>query len=250
MQATRFLNAHLMPGTPVLCSPVGARRWGLGALLCAMVGIAQAQWVPHGGHVWRQAQAHTSNLTTATVHLHAHRSQQGASQAELPVAGQGLSLGRWAGRAGVALDRDVNPVKDSYVLAQPAQHGLKLRSLHILSDLELGSGFRASAGVVKGDVTQAWWGDGDADGGVQLSVQQLDRLGLLTPQDRTSRDEGLRAYVGAGYRVSQEQGVDQTAWHFSADLGVVRNAGDSRNNRNGEGLQLSPVLKLSMRYSF
>jgi hypothetical protein len=249
MHATRFLNARPMLGTPLPRSPLGARHWGLGALLCAIAGIAQAQWVPHSGHVWRQAQAQT-NLTTATVHLHAHRSQHKAGQVEQPAAGTGLSLGRWAGRAGVALDRDVNPVKDSYVLAQPAQHGLKLRSLHILSDLELGSGFRASAGVVKGDVTQAWWGDGDADGGLQLSVQQLDRLGLLTPQDRAGRDEGLRAYVGAGYRVSQEQGADQTAWHFSADLGVMRNAGDSRNNRSGDGLQLSPVLKLSMRYSF
>ena len=66
MHATRFLNARSTPGTLVPRSPLGARHWGLGALLCAFAGIAQAQWVPHSGHVWRQAQAQTTNLTTAT----------------------------------------------------------------------------------------------------------------------------------------------------------------------------------------
>ncbi|MEK8086971.1 hypothetical protein WNB94_11165 [Aquabacterium sp. A3] len=233
MQATR--SAHPLSTTARLAAAV--------AMAMAVCIPAQAQWVPHSGHVWRQAQAQVNTLTTATVHLHAQKSQ--APQAR-PVAGQGLSLGRWAGRAGVALDRDVNPVKDSYVLAQPAQHGLKMRSLHILSDLELGSGFRASAGVVKGDITQAWWGEGDAGGGLQLSVQQLDRLGLLGMRD--GRDDGLRPYLGAGYSVSQDLGADHSTWHFSADLGVTPQGSEQRSG--GEGLRLNPVLKLSMRYSF
>jgi len=215
------------------------------AVLCA-AGAAQAQWVPHAGHVWRQAQATVPSLATATVHLHATKAQP-VAPADRPLGGTGLSLSRWSGRAGVALDRDINPLKDSYVLAQPADQGLRLRSLHILSDLELGGGFRASAGVVRGDVTQAWWGDGDAEGGVHLSVQQLDRLSLPGADGR-ARTSGLRAYVGAGYRLSQEAGPDHTSWHFSADLGLTRGGGTSL--RAGEGLQLTPVLKFSMRYSF
>lgn len=225
-----------------------ARPLRLAALAMALAwcGLAQAQWVPHSGHVWRQAQAQVNTLTTATVHLHAQKSQASLSRPARPVAGQGLSLGRWAGRAGVALHRDAHPVKDSYVQAQPAQHGLKLRSLHILSDLELGAGFRASAGVVKGDITQAWWGENNADGGLQLSVQQLDRLGLLPSRDL--RDDGLRPYLGAGYSISQDLGADHSTWYFSADLGVTPRGSEQRSS--GEGLRLNPVLKLSMRYSF
>ena len=224
----------------------------LAAMALVWFAPAQAQWVPPSGHVWRQAQAQVNQLTTATVQLHAQRAQGASIAPAAPVAGQGLSLGRWTGRAGVALDRDVNPVKDSYVLAQPAQHGLKLRSLHILSDLELGSGFRASAGVVQGNITQAWWGDGDAGGGLQLSVQQLDRLGLLGSASNDTVNEGLRPYLGAGYSVSREQGADQSTWHFSADLGITPRNNDVGGNRrvSGEGFQLSPVLKFSMRYTF
>lgn len=214
------------------------------AVLC-LAGAAQAQWVPHAGHVWRQAQANVPSLATATVHLHASKAPN--PRAERPLAGTGLSLQRWSGRAGVALDRDINPLKDSYVLAQPAEQGLRLRSLHILSDLELGSGFRASAGIVKGDITQAWWGNGDTDGGVHLSVQQLDRLSLPGADGR-ERSGGLRPYVGAGYRLSQDVGPDHASLHFSADLGLTRGTGLTL--RPGEGLQLTPVVKFSMRYSF
>lgn len=225
----------------------------LAAMALVWLAPAQAQSVPYSGHVWRQAQAQVNQLTTATVQLHAQRAQGAMNAAPTtPVAGQGLSLGRWTGRAGVALDRDANPVKDSYVLAQPANHGLKLRSLHILSDVDLGSGFRASAGLVQGNITQAWWGDGDADGGLQLSIQQLDRLGLLGSASNDTGNDGLRPYLGAGYSVSRELGADQSTWHFSADLGITPRNNDSGTTRriSGEGFQLSPVLKFSMRYTF
>ncbi|MEN9453226.1 MAG: hypothetical protein RLZZ369_2285, partial [Pseudomonadota bacterium] len=92
-------------------------------------------------------------------------------------SGLGLALGgqglwpHWEGRVGVMMDRPTNPLKDTYVLFQPVPNGLNIRGLHLLSDYYFDGGFRATAGMVRGEATQSLW-DGGGEG-LNISLQRL-----------------------------------------------------------------------------
>jgi hypothetical protein len=220
---------------------------------------AKAQMVPQAEHAWRQSTGQ-GNLTTVRIQL----SHNPASQTE-EVRGKGLNLRgkdfwpQWEGRIGIVMDRPVNPLKDSFVLAQPVPSGLRLRSIHMLSDYYVEGGFRATAGVLRGDTGQAWWSDGDTGGGLNLSVQRLDTLGL---PGQGNQDQQTMPYVGAGFSSGVGIWGLSNAWRFNADLGLVgmRNGALDNTSRALQGdrsldelvrdLRLRPLVKLSVGYSF
>lgn len=232
------------------------------SLFC--LGAAQAQMVPRAEHAMRQTTG-GSDLTTVRINW--------ASQTSQDVRGQGLNLRgqgfwpHWEGRIGIVIDRPVNPLKDSFVLAQPAQGGLRIRSLHVLSDYYVEGGFRATAGLLRGETGQAWWSSGDTGGGLNLSLQRLDGLGLLgSPNNSPSSDtngQQTMPYVGAGYSSQLNfKGSGASPWRFNADLGLIT-INSSNINRisqvfQGEknldelvrDLRLRPVIKVSVGYSF
>lgn len=187
------------------------------------------------------------------------------------VQGQGLSLRNqpfwphWEGRVGVVLDRPINPLKDSYVLAQPApSNGLTVRSAHILSDYYFAGGFRATAGLVRGSVTRSTWSDSAGTPGLNLSLQRLDTLSLNQNGHTDSFDGESRTlpYVGAGYSSSLAPTGRVSLWRFNADLGIItvnsNNIGRISRVLQGDGtldeivrdLRLRPVVKVSVRYAF
>ncbi|RZL01979.1 MAG: hypothetical protein EOP36_09410 [Rubrivivax sp.] len=187
--------------------------------------------------------------------------------------GKGLSLNgqqfwpHWEGRIGVVMDRAYDPLKDSFVLAQPVPtSGLNMRSAHVLSDYYFSGGFRATVGLVRGSVTQASWSDGPDDtigSGLNLSLQRVDSLsvGDLRNQSYDGENRTL-PYVGAGYAASLGAPGSESMWRFNADLGIisVNSNNISRISRALQGdagldeivrdLRLRPVLKVSVRYAF
>lgn len=253
--------------TSRLCS-LGAREWAVGAILLGALGLpcAQAQMVPHAGHALHQNTGN-ANYTAVRIDLH------GDDAAGDEVHGRGLALRgqgfwpHWEGRIGVVVDRPINPLKDSFVLTQPNQSaGLRVRSLHILSDYYVEGGFRATAGLLRGDAGQAWWGSGGNGGGLNISLQRLDSLGLLNAvgMPGANPDAQTTPYLGAGYTNNLTINGTPSAWRFNADLGVVSaNASTSTVNRLGQVLQgdrslddlvhemrLRPMVKVSVGYSF
>lgn len=234
--------------------------WGAPLLIGAWLpsAPAMAQMVPVPGHALRQNLAQ-DDLTTVRIDL-------GRAQAADGVAGKGLNLRgkafwpQWEGRIGVVIDRPVNPLKDSYVLAQPAPSGLKLRSFHVLSDYYVEGGFRATAGLLRGESGHAWWSSGDQGGGLNLSLQRLDTLGLLG-QARDNHNQTM-PYFGAGYTSRPGIWGLSSAWHFNADLGLVSNSsgqldgmskvlqGDKSLDDLVRDLRLRPLVKVSVGYSF
>ena len=236
---------------------------GLG--LAGSVGVAHAQMVPHAEHAMRQNTSST-DLTTVRINL-------GADDTD--ARGHGLNLHgsgfwpHWEGRIGAVIDRPINPLKDTFVLAQPVQGGLRVRSMHMLSDYYVGGGFRATAGLLRGDTGQAWWGSGDNGGGLNLSLQQLDTLVLLqSPAAGGSTQAGLAnsqqtmPYLGAGYSSRLNSRGVTGAWRFNADLGLITiNSnninrisqvfmGDKGLDELAHDLRLRPVIKVSVGYSF
>lgn len=187
--------------------------------------------------------------------------------------GKGLSLNgqqfwpHWEGRIGVVMDRAYDPLKDSFVLAQPVPtSGLNMRSAHILSDYYFSGGFRATVGLVRGSVTQAAWSDGGDDtigSGLNLSLQRVDNLNVGDLKNQSIDGENRTLpYVGAGYAASLGAPGSDNMWRFNADLGLVSvNSGNiSRISRTLQGdsglddmvrdLRLRPVVKVSVRYAF
>lgn len=185
-------------------------------------------------------------------------------------AGKGLSLNgqqfwpHWEGRIGLVLDRAFDPLKDSFVLAQPVpSSGLNMRSAHVLSDYYFSGGFRATVGLVRGSVTQASWADGTEGNGLNLSLQHVDTLSLNDPKSQTAEGENRTLpYVGAGYAASLGPVGSASMWRFNADLGLVpantNNIGRISRAFQGEAglddvvrdLRLRPVIKVSVRYAF
>lgn len=220
-------------------------RHGLSAcFLAGLISAAQAQMVAPPQHLLRSATA--------------------ADQ------GKGLSLNgqqfwpHWEGRIGVMLDRAYDPLKGSFVLAQPVpSSGLNMRSAHVLSDYYFSGGFRATVGLVRGSVTQSSWSDGDDDtigSGLNLSLQRVDNLALGDPRNQSYEGENRTLpYIGAGYAVSLGSPGSDSMWRFNADLGLV-SANSSSISRALQGeaslddmvrdLRLRPVIKVSVRYAF
>lgn len=251
------------------CSPA-AGGWAMSALIGALIGSllplasARAQMVPRAEHALHQNTG-SGNYTAVRINIDSTE----ASGDE--VHGRGLALRgqgfwpHWEGRIGVVIDRPVNPLKDSFVLAQPSQSaGLRVRSMHILSDYYVDGGFRATAGLLRGDTGQAWWGSSGNGGGLNLSMQRLDSLGLMsnlaTPGN--TQDAQTMPYVGAGYSNNLTVNGTPSAWRFNADLGVISTNASNLNRLNQvlqgdrtlDGLVrdmgLRPMVKVSVGYSF
>ena len=229
------------------------RAWGVsGLLLLPWLMPAQAQLVPHATHALRQA----AQAPYTTVHLPWRTASDGVG---LQAKGRQL-LPHWEGRIGVVIDRPVDPIQNSFVLAQPSPAGLDLRSIHILTDYHLERGFRATAGLLRGHTEQAWWTGSTQGGGVNVSLQRLDSLRLPDHHRGTTR---TMAYIGAGYSATLDdiQG-DASPSHFNADIGLTA-AGQRDPQRLGisatDGLggnplagkvQWRPLVKVSVDYSF
>lgn len=232
--------------------------------LLAAAPRAQAQMVPHARHAYHQSA--TGDLTEARI---AWRTNVDTLAGDDMTGGKGLNLRghslwpHWEGRIGVVIDRPINPLKDSFVLTQPVSVGLKVRSMHMLSDYYLDGGFRATAGLVRGDNGQAWWSGGDNGGGLNLSLQRIDSLGLVASNLRANPSQQQTSpYLGAGYSTRLNARGLASAWRFNADLGLITinssNIGRITQVLQGDmgfdallrDLRLRPVIKVSVGYAF
>jgi hypothetical protein len=236
-----------------------------GLLLAIALGSpASAQMVPRGAHILSQGGV-GDGITTARLPWPA---QLGRSAPTDSAAGPGLALRdsgpwpSWEGRIGAVIERPVNPVRDSFVLAQPVEGGLRMRSLHVLADHYVDGGFRATVGLVSGEAGQAWWSSGDHGGGLNLSLQQLDTLGSPLGLRRRNLLPQAQAYVGAGYSSRAESIGLASSWRFNADVGLLNTDPDSTDRLTGvlqgdrsfsdlvRGLRMRPVVKVSVGYAF
>ncbi len=173
---------------------------------------------------------------------------------------------QWEGRIGMLVNRPLSAIKSSFALAYPAESGLGMRGLHVLSDYYFAGGFRATAGLVRGETSQAWWSSGEHGGGLSLSLQKLDSLGLLGNMDAQARANALdgttNTYVGAGYSTRLNTRSSFSPWRFNADLGLITiNSnnigritqvlqGDRRLEDIARDLRLRPLIKVSVGYAF
>lgn len=231
--------------------------------------FCQAQNVPHEGHAMRgltssrtMSSSPSGDLTTASI---------GYAR---PVQGQGLALNKansptlwphWEGRIGVVLDRPDDALRSPFALSSSQSSGLKMHSMHLLSDYYFAGGFRATAGLVRGSTNLPWWPSSDqGNTGLNLSMQRLDLLNIPGQEQSTLSEDPNRTvpYVGAGYstRLADTRGVG--SWQFNADLGIIslnsRNFERLRNVFQGEDgvdellreLRLRPVIKFSVNYAF
>lgn len=242
-----------------------------GSLLSGLGSLAHAQMVPMPsnivtGHAVARSSTTTltSDLATASIGLHVPR--------QTSRAGNGLALSEppstnlwphWEGRIGVVLDRPADPMSNSFVLAQPAYNGLKVYSLHLLSDYYFAGGFRATAGLVRGSSNLPWWpSDQQGATGLNLSMQRLDVLSHPGQDHAQSDDSRTSPYLGAGYSTRLSGLHSDSAWRFNADLGLISiNSNNidriSRALQGDEGvesiireLRLRPVIKFSVNYAF
>ena len=240
----------------------------LGSLVIAAVlsAPAHAQMVPRGTHILSQGGA-GDGITTARLPWSA-RMSPATEHANNTPGGSGLALRdsgpwpNWEGRIGAVIERPVNPVRDSFVLAQPVEGGLRMRSLHVLADHYVEGGFRATVGLVSGEAGQAWWSSGDHGGGLNLSLQQLDTLGAPLGLRRRNLLPQAQAYVGAGYSSRTESLGQASSWRFNADFGLLNTDPDSTDRFSGllqgdrsvgdivRGLRMRPVVKVSVGYAF
>lgn len=241
---------------------------GIALLLSSALNApAQAQMVPRGAHILSQGGA-GDGITTARLPWPAHLSAPSPANRAAGSDGGGLALRDngpwpdWEGRIGAVIERPVNPVRDSFVLAQPVDGGLRMRSLHVLADHYVEGGFRATVGLVSGEAGQAWWSSGEHGGGLNLSLQQLDTLGSPLGLRRRNLLPQAQAYVGAGYSTRTESIGQASTWRFNADLGLLNTDPDSTDRITGllqgdrsvgdlvRGLRMRPVVKVSVGYAF
>lgn len=243
----------------------------LGGLLAGLGTLAHAQMVPMpanivtGHAVVRTATTTlTSDLATVSIGLHMNRQgNRGADGLALRDPATNTLWPHWEGRIGVVLDRPADPMSSSFVLAQPAYNGLKMYSLHLLSDYYFAGGFRATAGLVRGASNMPWWpSDQQGATGLNLSMQRLDTLS--SPSQDHALDDANRTspYLGAGYSTRLNGVRTDSAWRFNADLGLISiNSNNidriSRMLQGDEGveniireLRLRPVIKFSVNYAF
>lgn len=224
-----------------------------GVALCLVASVAQAQIVPRATHVLRSVGGSEYSFTRVSFNT---------SGLGLSLGGQGL-WPHWEGRMGVMMDRPTNPLKDTYVLFQPVSNGLNIRGLHVLSDYYIDGGFRATAGMVRGEAVQSWWDGGG--GGLNISLQRLDSINI----PGASAGIGLNnlgtysaPYIGAGYTTRINTASIPSAWRFNADLGLIsinsNNFGRISRTLTGDQsldqlireLRFRPLLKFSVGYSF
>lgn len=250
---------------PLLATLLGSMLGSLGSTACAQM-VPMPSNIVTGHAVVRSSTATlTSDLSTASIGLHSPRP---ASR-----GGNGLALSdppstnlwpHWEGRIGVVLDRPADPMSNSFVLAQPAYNGLKVYSMHLLSDYYFSGGFRATAGLVRGSSNLPWWpGDEQGATGLNLSMQRMDMLSH-PGQDHNQLDDNNRTspYLGAGYSTRLSGLRSDSAWRFNADLGLIsiNNNNIDRITRMLQGeegveniireLRLRPVVKFSVNYAF
>ena len=115
------------------------------------------------------------------------------------------------------------------MLAQPAYSGLKVYSLHLLSDYYFAGGFRATAGLVRGYSYMPWWpADQQGATGLHLSMQRLDML--HTPGQDRAQGEGPR-------KVHHERGPGEAARRHVDDLGHAVAGGGAERPAQGDGAQ-------------
>lgn len=242
---------------------------GILVLASALSLAAQAQMVPRGAHILSQG-GPGDGITTARLPWPARLSAPSPASVDRAAGtgGSGLALRdsgpwpNWEGRIGAVIERPVNPVRDSFVLAQPIEGGLRMRSLHVLADHYVEGGFRATMGLVSGEAGQAWWSSGDHGGGLNLSLQQLDTLGSPLGLRRRNLLPQAQAYVGAGYSTRTESLGQVSSWRFNADFGLLNTDPDSTDRLTGllqgdrsvgdlvRGLRMRPVVKVSVGYAF
>lgn len=236
-------------------------------LTSALNAPAQAQMVPRGAHILSQGGT-GDGITTARLPWPARLSAPSPANRAAGSDGGGLALRDsgpwpdWEGRIGAVIERPVNPVRDSFVLAQPVEGGLRMRSLHVLADHYVEGGFRATVGLVSGEAGQAWWSSGEHGGGLNLSLQQLDTLGSPLGLRRRNLLPQAQAYVGAGYSTRTESIGQASTWRFNADFGLLNTDPDSTDRITGllqgdrsvgdlvRGLRMRPVVKVSLGYAF
>jgi len=180
----------------------------------------------------------------------------------LPEAAYGNRWSQWAPRLGVV----ITDTQSASAYAMPSSStGLKIQSAHVLTDYHLGSGFKATVGLVRGATNLPWWETPDSSmrGSAGLSVQRMDVLSneglptyLGTDPNRTV------PYIGAAYsgRFTESDGIN--AWRFQADLGLISlnssNAAHMGRVLSGEQgldelireLRLRPVVKFTINYKF
>jgi hypothetical protein len=234
------------------------------ALGLGLSGAASAQMVPRGAHILSQGGT-GDGITTARLPWPTQLARGTSADTS---AGPGLALRdngswpNWEGRIGAVIERPVNPVRDSFVLAQPVESGLRMRSLHVLADHYVEGGFRATVGLVSGEAGQAWWSSGDHGGGLNLSLQQLDTLGSPLGLRRRSLLPQAQAYLGAGYSSRAETAGQASTWRFNADIGLLNTDPESTDRLTGvllgdrsmgdlvRGLRMRPVVKVSVGYAF
>jgi hypothetical protein len=232
-----------------------AVRLAVGGLLCS-ASASYAQMVPRGEHFLQQSQ--TSGVTAVRLRWGGEAAEQRGAGLALKSSSRWL---KWEGRMGAVMDRPLNPLRDSFVLAQPAQAGLRMRSLHLLSDYYLEGGFRATVGIVSGETGQAWWSSGERGGGLNVSVQHIDNLAnpLLVGGQRGLSLHQPNTYVGAGYSSRLGGNAASDSWRFNADVGLL----NATSTRLSDGLQaersldealrsahMRPVVKVSVGYAF
>lgn len=224
-----------------------------GVLLCLVASAAHAQIVPRPTHVLRSVGGSEYSFTRVSFHN---------SGLGLSFGGQGL-WPHWEGRVGVMMDRPTNPLKDTYVLFEPVPNGLNIRGMHVLSDYYIDGGFRATAGMIRGDAVQSWWDGGG--GGLNISLQRLDSMnipGTAPGIGLSNLGSSSVPYIGAGYTTRINTAAIASAWRFNADLGLIsinsNNLGRISRALTGDQsvdslireLRFRPLVKFSVGYAF
>lgn len=250
---------------PLITALFGTLLSGLGSLVHAQMVPMPANIVTGHAVVRTSTTTLTGDLATASIGLHTPR--------QAATSGNGLALSEppstnlwphWEGRIGVVLDRPADPMSNSFVLAQPAYNGLKVYSMHLLSDYYFAGGFRATAGLVRGFSNMPWWpSEQQGATGLNLSMQRLDVLSH-PGYDGAATDDHNRTspYLGAGYSTRLSGLRADSAWRFNADLGLITINSNNidRLSRALQGdagvetiireLRLRPVVKVSVNYAF
>jgi hypothetical protein len=251
-----------------------ARVAGLSAALALVAGLgasgsALAQMSPRTLHFLSTSQASgeqlAPNLFAARINWSAPTPPEAGGTGLTPR--QQNLWPHWEGRIGILLDRPIGSLRDNTALAPSSTQGLHVRGLHLLSDYYVDGGFRATAGILRGETSSAWWPAGEGTGGLTVSMQRLDNLGLLsldsTAGTLDNNNRQTMPYVGAGYSSALARNArNKSAWRFNADLGLLsinsNNVnrltqvlqGDRGVDELVRSLRLRPLVKVSVGYSY
>jgi hypothetical protein len=180
----------------------------------------------------------------------------------------GTSLrGLWArvqGRVHIVVDQPSAP-QLADLESEHADHPSRSRGgLSLTHDGDEG-GFRAMAGLVRGEPSNWWVSHSDHTTGLNPSFQRLNAAGLLSGSGLRATDPtfvGTRPYLGAAYSTRLANRGTPGLWRFNADLGLM-SLQDSKTGPLGQAfsgergldelfhdLRLRPNVKVSVGYSF